>query len=170
MEQAIQITPLPLVNSKTVIIERGLVVIKRTSIRRKFGDVHRREVKKLSELPFALPDLRFRLLCLGDIHRGPDIFHEVARLVQDSMADNMQVLDGTVGENNAVVCLIIGLLAFASFKHLLNGPSILRMKPVKPKFSVRRILIRVATEDLMDFRRDGDHPRYNIMLPAARVA
>jgi hypothetical protein len=102
MEQAMQISALPLVNCKTVIIERGLVVIKRTSIRPKFSDVHGREVKKLSELSFALPDLRFRLLCLADIHRGPNKFFEVARLVQDRMADNAEVLDGTVGEKNAV--------------------------------------------------------------------
>jgi len=170
MEQAMQISALPLVNSKTVIIERGLVVIKRTSIRPKFGDVHGREVKKLSELPFALPNLRFRLLCVGDIHRGPNKFFEVARLVQDRMADNMEVLDGTVGKNNAVVCLIIGLLPFASFKHLLNGPSVLRMNPVKPKFSGRHIVIRTAAEDSMDLRRDCDCPRCNIMSPAARMA
>ena len=111
-----QISALPLVNSKTVIIERGLVVIKRTSIRPKFGDVHGREIKKLAELPFALPDLRFRLLCLGDIHRSPNKFYEIARLVQDRLTDNVEALDGSVGKNNTVVRLITGFLNFASFK------------------------------------------------------
>src|SRR5258708_4710816 len=113
IEPAIQIGAGRGVTSTTVIVERGLVVIKRTSLRLNFGDVHGREVKKLSELPIALPDLRFRLLCLGDIHRGPDKFHEVARLVQDRRADNMEALDGTVGENNAVCGPIIGLLSVA---------------------------------------------------------
>jgi len=99
-----------------VIIKRGLVVIERTSIGPKFGNVLRREVKELPELPFALPDLFFCLLCDRNVHRRPDKFYEVSRLVQDRMADNMDVLDGSVGKNNTVVRLITGFLNFASFK------------------------------------------------------
>ncbi len=165
-----QISALPLLNSKTVKIERGLVVIERTSVRPKFGDVERAEIEELSELPFALPDLRFRLLCFGDIHRGPDKFYEVARLVQDSMLYNLEVLDGSVGKNNAIVRFIISFLGFPSFKKFLSAFPVLRMNPVKPKSCVRGILIRAAAEDSMDFRRDCDFPRCNIMSPAARVA
>src|SRR4029077_3077155 len=65
MEQPMQISASPLLKRKTVIIERGLVVIERTSIRPKFGDVQGREIKELSELPFTLPDLFFRQLALN---------------------------------------------------------------------------------------------------------
>src|ERR1700730_16750852 len=108
MKQAVQISVPPLPKSNTVIIERGLVVIKRTSIGAKFSDVLRREVKELPELPSALPDLLFGLLCGGNIYRRPDKFYEVARLVQDRMADRMEVLDDSVGEDHTVVRSIIG--------------------------------------------------------------
>src|SRR5258708_1118488 len=170
MEQAMQISALPLLNSKTVKIERGLVVIERTSIRPKFGDVQRAEIEELSELPFALRDLRFRLLCFGDIHRGPDKFYELARLVQDGMAYNKEVLDGSAGKNNAVVCPIIGLLNFGSFNKFPNDLPILRMNPINPQFTIQAILTRAAAEDSVGFGRDCDSARCNIKLPAARVA
>src|SRR5260370_12491871 len=100
MKQRIQICASPLLKGKTVIIERGLVVIERTSIGPKFGNVLRREVKELPELPFALPDLHFCLLCGGDVHRGPYKFYEVSPLVQDRIADYVEVLDCSLGENN----------------------------------------------------------------------
>src|SRR5258706_13442636 len=140
MGQGMQISTLPLLESKAVIIERGLVVIERTSVRPKFSDVQRAEIEELSELPFALPDLRFRLLCFGNIHRGPDKFYELARLVQDGMAYNKEVLDGFAGKNNAVVCPIIRLLNFGSFNKFPNGLPVLRMNPINPEFSVQEIL------------------------------
>src|SRR5437899_2885717 len=100
MNQRIQISAPPLVKSHTVKIERGLVGRDTTSTRAKFDNMLGREVNELSQLSFALPDLLFRLLCSGNIHRGPDKFYDVARLVQDRMADRMQVLDGSVGKNN----------------------------------------------------------------------
>src|SRR6202035_455779 len=78
MNQPIQIRPTPLFKSKTVIIERGLVSIERVSIRPKLGDVLRREVNELSQLPFALPDLLFRLLALnGDTRKMGDLLYEI---------------------------------------------------------------------------------------------
>ena len=53
MTQRLQISALPLLKRKTVIIEPGLVVIKTGAIRPEFGDVQRREVKNLAKLPFA---------------------------------------------------------------------------------------------------------------------
>ena len=77
MKQSLQFGALPLFQRKAVIIERGLIVIEGTSIRPKFGDVKRREIKELSELAFALPDLPFRLLCCRDVRHGTHKF-EVA--------------------------------------------------------------------------------------------
>src|ERR1700692_3413845 len=146
MKQTIQISAFPLLKSEAVIIERGLVVIERISIRSKFGDVQRCEIKELPELPFALSDFFFRPLCLGDIHRGADKFYEVTRLVQDRMAYNMKMLDSSVGKNNTLVHFVLGLLIFAFFSTFQNPLPILGMKPAIPKFSIRRILIRAAAE------------------------
>ena len=82
----------------------------------------------------------------------------------------MKLLDSSVGKNNTLVHFVLGLLIFAFFSTFQNPLPILGMKPAIPKFSIRRILIRAAAEDSMDFRRDCDYPRCNIKLPAARVA
>src|SRR5271155_4033680 len=116
-------------------------------------------VQNLTELCFLLPDFIFRLLALGDIHSGPDKFYELARLVQDRMPDSMDVLDGSVGKNNAVVRFIICFLDFGSLKELLNALLVVGMISAKPKFSGRRILIRVDAEYSRHFRRDYDCPR-----------
>ena len=130
-----------LLKSYTVIIERGLVVIERSSIRPKFGDVHGREVKDLSELALALSDFLFRLTLFGDIRRGPEKLYDVARLVQDRMADSVEVLDGSITRNNAIVRFIISFLDSSSFIDLLNYGPVLRMNPVKEEFSPRRVVI-----------------------------
>src|SRR5260221_3729894 len=67
MKQPVRVGGLPLLKSQTVIIERGLVVIKTLSVWSQYGDVLRRKIKELSELLFALPDLLFRPLALGDV-------------------------------------------------------------------------------------------------------
>src|ERR1700692_2803938 len=87
MKQCMQISLLPLREGKTVIIERGLVVIDRTSIRAKFGDVKGREIKEPPEFPFALPDLRFRLLCRGDVRHGTHKFEVARRSLQGANVD-----------------------------------------------------------------------------------
>jgi len=57
MHQAFASQRLPLLKRHAVIIERGLIVVQAISISPEFGDVQRCEIKELSELFFALPDL-----------------------------------------------------------------------------------------------------------------
>src|SRR5258708_35760380 len=61
MKQSVRVSGLPLLKSKTVIIERGLVVIQTPSVWSQDGDVLMRKIKELSELLFALPDFRLGL-------------------------------------------------------------------------------------------------------------
>src|SRR5882762_8507211 len=86
------------------------------------------------------------LRLFGDIYCGPNKFHEVARLVQDRMPDSMEVLDGSIGKNNAIVRLIVCFLDFGSLKEFLNALPVLEMISAKPKFRGRRILIRADAE------------------------
>src|SRR5258708_17005949 len=67
MKQSVRVGGLPLLKSKTVIIERGLVVIKTPCVWSQYGDVLGRKIKELSELLFALPDLLFRPLAFSDV-------------------------------------------------------------------------------------------------------
>src|SRR5467141_2383082 len=67
MKQRMHVSALPLLESQTVIIERGPVVIETTSIRPKFGDVQRRKVKNLAKLSFALPNPLFRPPLIIDV-------------------------------------------------------------------------------------------------------
>ena len=86
------------------------------------------------------------LRLFGDIDCGPDKFHEVARLVQDGMPDSMEVLDGPIGKNNAIVRVIVFFLDCGSFKEFLNAFCVLRMISIKPKFRGRHTLIRLDAE------------------------
>jgi len=61
------ISALPLLKSKAVIIERGLVDIKATAIRPKFGDVLGRESRTCRSSRSLCRNLFFRPLALGDI-------------------------------------------------------------------------------------------------------
>jgi hypothetical protein len=86
------------------------------------------------------------------------------------MADRVEVLDRSVRMNNAGVHLKLGFLDFGSFKKVHNALSVLRMEPTKEEFRVRCVIIRLDVVYPIDFRRDYDCPRCNIMSPAARVA
>jgi len=72
----------PLLEAKTEVLERGLIDIYTTSIRPKFGDVLRREVQDLPQLPFALPELFFRMFCSSDVRHGAHIFKVALRGLQ----------------------------------------------------------------------------------------
>jgi hypothetical protein len=50
------------------------------------------------------------------------------------MPDGMDVLDGSVGKNNAVVRVIVYFLDVGSFTELLTALLVLRMVSAKPKF------------------------------------
>src|ERR1700751_4752525 len=78
------------------------------------------------------------LRLFGDIYRGPNKFYEVARLVQDRMPDCTEVLDGSIGKNNAIVRFIVSFLDFGLFEEFLNAFCVLRMISIKPKFIGRR--------------------------------
>src|SRR5947209_1409301 len=88
----------------------------------------------LKQITFAPPQGLFRLLALGDIYNGPAKFYEVARLVQDRMPERMEVLDGSIRKNNAVLRVKVCFLDYASIKELLNALVVLGMSSAKPKF------------------------------------
>src|ERR1700720_4913628 len=93
-----------------------------------------------------------RLRLFGDIHCCPNEFYEVAQLVQDRMPDGMEVLDGSIGKNNAIVRFIVCFLDFGFFKEFLNALLVLDMISAKPKFNGRRILIRLDAENSIYLR------------------
>jgi hypothetical protein len=82
----------------------------------------------------------------------------------------MEVLDSSVGKNNAVVRFIVCFLDFGLFEEFLNAFCVLRMISIKPEFSGRLNLIGSDAEYSLHFRRDCDSPRSNVMFPAAGMA
>src|ERR1700735_983198 len=86
------------------------------------------------------------------------------------MPSSMEVLDGSIGKNNAVVRVIVCFLACGSFKELPNALLILGMISAKPKFNPRCILIRKYAEYSADLRRHNNGPTCNIEFPAADMA
>src|SRR5712664_568022 len=88
MHQALQVSGLPLLKRHAVIIERGLIVVQATSISPEFGDVQRCEIKELSELFFALPDLLLGALALMDVLSGGIPARELSVLVAQRVMAN----------------------------------------------------------------------------------
>src|SRR5579862_3954721 len=86
------------------------------------------------------------LSLFGDIDCGPDKFREVARLVQDRMPDSTEVLDRSIGKNNAVLRVIVGFLVYGSFEEFLNACLVLDMISAEPEVNCRRILVRLDAE------------------------
>src|SRR5258705_8989507 len=79
------------------------------------------------------------LRLFSDIDCGPNKFYEVARLVQDRMPDSMEVFDGSIGKNNAIVRVIVCFQDSGSFKEFLNALPVLEVISAKPKVKSRRI-------------------------------
>src|SRR6202453_4633381 len=82
----------------------------------------------------------------------------------------MEVLDGSIGKNNAEVGVIVCFLDCGSFKKLPNALLVLGMISAKPKFKPRCILVRIYAEYSVDFRRHDNGPTGNIEFPAADMA
>src|SRR5258708_35772957 len=100
MKQPVQISALPLLQCQTVIIECGLVGIETTSTMSKLANLLRCEIKDLSQLPFALPDLFFRPLALGDVHHGS---HELDPPRFVAQGHNMDILDAPTLRHQAML-------------------------------------------------------------------
>src|SRR5712664_1376569 len=117
------------------------------------------------QLIFQALNLFNRLLQVGsravvfrDVHHRSEKFHEVAFLIDERMSDRMEVLDSSVGKNDAVVRFIVCFLDFAPFEEFLNAFCVLRMSSIKPKFSIRLSLIGSHAVYSIHFRRDCDSP------------
>src|ERR1700733_8623436 len=91
------VVALPLLKSKTEIVERCLIHIKTSVIGSQYSNLLRREIDDLSKLHFALPDLRLCLLAFGNVHYGADEFNEIAGWAENGMAYHVDVPDVTAG-------------------------------------------------------------------------
>ena len=67
----------------------------------------RRDVEDLSKLPFAFPDLLFRLLCRGDVHQGTHELLHIPGSVQNRMADCVGVFYSAIRKHGSVIHLVI---------------------------------------------------------------
>src|SRR6185295_9350121 len=97
VKESPHIGALPLFQRKAVIIKRGPIVVKGPSVRPKLGDVKRREVKELSELAFALPELflvlaqlDLRALQIVDVREHEVPAHDAPVRVAEGMASRLK--------------------------------------------------------------------------------
>src|ERR1700722_4293363 len=86
------------------------------------------------------------------------------------MPSSMEVLDSSIGKNNAVLRVIVCFLDCRSFKELPNALLILGVISAQPKFKPRCILIRLYAEYSVDLRRHDNGPTGHIEFPAADMA
>jgi hypothetical protein len=77
------------------------------------------------------------------IHRGADIFDEIPSFIVNRMADRMDVLDGSIGQHNPVIMLVI----HASLRHFrlqfTESVAILRVDSLPDCFSGWHAFLRV---------------------------
>ena len=116
MKQSIQIGVAPLFKSKAVIIKCGLIVVERTSVRPKFGDVLRREIEELSTPPFALPGRLVRGACSVTSIKVPTNSTTLPFSLRMGCPDTCGCLTAPSDKNNAVVCFIVCFLDLRRFE------------------------------------------------------
>ncbi len=95
----------PFLKGKTEIIERCLICINTSAIRSQNRNLLRREIQNLSKLAFALPDLLFRLLALGDIDYGAHELNKIAGWAENRVPYCVDISDFATGMNDSVVHL-----------------------------------------------------------------
>src|SRR5258707_7833490 len=144
----------PFVKSKAVIIQRGLVDIKAAAIGPQYDDVLRRKIHDLSKLPFALPDLFFRLLCCAEVRHGTHIF-EVARRRFQRASQQVDVLDSTIRHQQTMFNIKIRLFVGCVVDSLLDEISVAGMTSLQ--YPLQRWLNRsIVFKDVVDFLRPVD--------------
>src|SRR5579859_6111805 len=131
-----------LLNRQTGVLESHSIYIDRSTIGIQNDDDMRDSIGNPAKFVLILPILLLCLFALRDIHIGPDKFYELAQLVQDGMPDGMEVLDGSIRKNNAIVRGIVCFLDFGPFEEFQHALLVLGMISAKPKFRRRRILVR----------------------------
>src|ERR1700757_2976470 len=129
-------------NRQTGVLEPHSIYIDRSAIGIQDDDDMRDSIGNATKFVLILPNLLLRLFALGDIHIGPDKFYELAQLVQDGMPDGIEVLDGSIRKNNAVVRGVVCFLDCGPFEEFQHAPLVFGMISAKPKVRRRRILIR----------------------------
>ncbi len=135
----------PVFKSNAVIIERGLIGIKTSAIRPCYAYERRREIQDLSKLPFALPDLLFRPIALGDVDHSTHELNQIAGRAEKRVAYYMDISDVAAGMNDSVIQLELGLLAPRCLGCFPNFGLIIRMDALKECFESRLSTVWVKT-------------------------
>jgi len=91
--------------------------------------VQRGKINQLPELPFALPDLFFCPLALGDVDHGAHKLNHLARVVADGMGNAFNIFYGLVRKNDAVVVFGVVPPVKLTFDPFDRGPIIWMHSP-----------------------------------------
>src|ERR1700722_11389314 len=124
------VVALPLLKSKTEIVERCLINIKTRVIGSQYSNLLRRKIKDLSKLRFALPDLVFSLLCCGDVCNSAHIF-QVARGTLQRASQNVEVLHRTIRHQQPMLTIKIFPLVACAVDSLLSEISVVGMNSLE---------------------------------------
>ena len=135
--------------------------------------MQRREVKELSELPFALPDLLLRPLALGDVDQGTHELNEIAGWAENRVAYYVDISDLAAGMNDSVVQLELRPFALCSLERFRGPGLIIRMNALKECFESWLPTLRVETQQAVAFlgpvpnvaRRRGPCPTSRVTEP-----
>src|SRR5260370_38139043 len=110
MADAMGVAASPVFKGNAVIIERGLIGIKTSAIRPCDAYERRREIQDLSKLPFALPDLLFRPIALGDVDHSTHELNQIAGRAEKRVAYYMDISAVVAVMHDSLTQLQLGLL------------------------------------------------------------
>jgi hypothetical protein len=107
---------------------------------------------------------------LRHIDHSPEKFRDLARFAQDGMADIVDVPDGSVRENNAIVKFEVDLILLSALIAFSDVWPIFRVNPVEMEFRGGRILARSDVHHSFNLGRHLHCPRVQIVCPTTGVA
>src|SRR5580658_3446211 len=102
---------LPLVETKTEVIQHGAVGIKAFADRSVYSNELRGEIQHLPELRLTSAQFFLCSITLRDVDYSADKLNELAGCAQNRMSNDVNVPDVAIRMHDAVVCLELCLLA-----------------------------------------------------------
>src|SRR6266436_4752328 len=127
-----------------------------------------REPLRFRQITLASPQRFFRPLVLGRIHHRSDIL-EFARLISLSMSHNVDMFDGTIRHQQAMLKIKILSILRSAPDGLSHKSCVFRMNPLEDLFDAR-FHGSVVLEDSIGFFGPVDFSGGNPPAKTARVA
>src|SRR5678816_2648084 len=97
----------------------------------------------IDEVSFASAQGFFGALLFRHVHRGADVFSDLSVFTENRMADRMDVLDGSIGQHDPVLMLVLHVSKPCLLQQFIGAVVILRVDSLPECLSGWHTLLRV---------------------------